>query len=232
MWRHFGSCLITTAGVLLFGACASSAERPETSVEVASSPPFLGIAPGITGPTLPPGVSLLAPGVVTLARLRPPVAPTGQPSLVTVTGHLTRYRSRTSLCLYENQVNGRPGHLFGGSEGGCWGLPIAKRDLPTFATTGWCTPAPVEFAWGLTQPGTRTLLISARTQRPTKQTRLPTSLKVSADLYYGFVRGAPVRVLARSTSGQVVADKLVNRQAVPYGCDHHIGPGPGAGASP
>jgi hypothetical protein len=67
-----------------------------------------------------------------------------------------------------------------------------------------------------------------KTAPATRHLAMPRSVKVNADLYFGFVRGAPVRLLDYSARGQLLADMLVTQQAVPYGCDHHHGPGPAA----
>jgi hypothetical protein len=118
---------------------------------------------------------------------------------------------------------GRPpqgSHRVGSSTGSCSTLPLAARSLPTLATTGWCTPAPVEFVCELALPATRVALVSSRESHTASRVRLPVAMRLHFDLFYGFVRGAPVRLLARSTAGQILANKLVNRQVVPYGCGH------------
>jgi hypothetical protein len=208
-------------GPLVLLGCGSGAEASITASRSAGSSSHATTAtvvePGLPG----------QPGVVSLLRLR---APAGHPATVTLTAQVIHRNGGLDLCLYASQVAAARGAPIGYSTGQCAGpLPLARRAIVTVATAGWCTPKPVELVWGIARSNVTMVLVSPAGPQVLARSHIPSRVNVPGDLFYGFVRGAPVKVIARNAAGRTLATVLVNQAPAPYGCSTRtIGPGPTA----
>lgn len=158
---------------------------------------------------------------MTLVRL---TAPAGTPKTIALTSQIVDVNGARKIALYASQTTARGvGSSYGESAGP---LPLAARPLVVTLTAGWCSPAPVELVWGLASRNATVRVRSASTVTLARRVARPPQFDRLASLFYAFVSGAPVTVLAQEDR-HATTTQLVNNGVVPYGCNPgRIGPGP------